>query len=342
MAESARPSVSAAPASVAIVLLNWNRWAYTLTCLESLFRLDYPSYSVIVCDNASSDDSMSRLRAWAAGRQSAPPPPAAELRSLVDPPVAKPVEWCEAQRDETPRPNERPAPLTLIQTGANLGFAGGCNVGIRRALAQGTDYVWVLNNDTVAAADSLRQLVTVQQSDPDIGIIGSTLLSIHRPTKVLALGGGRLRRATGATRHIGAGRDWPLQPPDARPEPMDYVIGASMLVSRRLLETVGLMDEGYFLYYEELDWAFRLPPGMRLGYAPASVIYHHEGGTTGGLLRRHYYRSLIRFTWRHNRRWLPLVLARMALRVPEALLARNWSEFDALLSLLRPAQITRR
>lgn len=342
MMESARPTSSAARASVAIVLLNWNRWAYTLTCLESLFRLDYPNYSVIVCDNASSDDSMSRLRAWAAGRQSAPPPSAAELRPLIDPPVAKPVELCEAQRDETPRRTRSPTPLTLIQTGANLGFAGGCNVGIRYALAQGADYVWILNNDTVVAAASLRQLVAVQQSDPDIGIVGSTLLSIHRPTKVLALGGGRLRRATGATRHIGAGRDWPLHPPDPQPEPMDYVIGASMLLSRHVLETVGLMDEGYFLYYEELDWAFRLPPEMRLGYAPASVIYHHEGGTTGGLLRRHYYRSLIRFTWRHNRCWLPLVLTRMALRVPEALLARNWSEFDALLSLLRPAQITRR
>ena len=117
---------------------------------------------------------------------------------------------------------------------------------------------------------------------------------------------------------------------------MDYVVGASMLVRRAFLETAGLMDEGYFLYYEELDWAFRLPPGMRLGYAPASVIYHHEGGTTGGIVRTHYYRSLIRFTWRHNRRYLPLVLARMMLRIPEALLRRNRQELAALLSLLRP------
>jgi len=70
-----------------------------------------------------------------------------------------------------------------------------------------------------------------------------------------------------------------------------------------------------------------------------SVIYHREGGTTGGIVRSHYYRSLIRFTWRHNRRYLPLVLARMALRVPEALLHRDQQELGALVSLLRPRRL---
>lgn len=338
MAKQASTTLKGDPPSVAIVLLNWNCWPLTLTCLESLFRLDYPNYTVIVCDNASSDGSMSELRAWAAGRQSAPPPSAVQLHALVDPPVPKPVAVRELERGDAASHALPPVPLTLIQTGANLGFAGGCNVGIRHALARKADYVWILNNDTVASPDSLLHLVAALRSDPEIGIVGSTLLSIHRPSQVLALGGGRLRRATGATRHIGAGESWPPHEPLPAPaEPMDYVVGASMLVSRRVLETIGLMDEGYFLYYEELDWAFRLRPSMRIGYAPASVIYHHEGGTTGGIVRGHYYRSLIRFTWRHNRRWLPLVLLRMVLRVPEAMLSRNWPELGALLSLLRPA-----
>ncbi len=54
--------------SVAIVLLKWNRWQLTLACLESVFRLDYPDFRVIVCDNDSSDDSMQRVRDWAKGR----------------------------------------------------------------------------------------------------------------------------------------------------------------------------------------------------------------------------------------------------------------------------------
>ena len=330
--------------SVSIVLLNWNRWNFTLACLESLFRLNYPHYSVIVCDNDSSDDSMHKLWEWAAGRQPAAQPPIAELQCLVEPPVVKPITFRELSRNEAESLERRPpASLTLIQTGANLGFAGGCNVGVRHALAQGVDYVWLLNNDTLATPDSLQHLITHIQSHPEVGICGSTLLSLHRPSYVLAQGGGRLRRSTGTTRHIGEGSFWPQPRQDVNSiEPqMDYVVGASMLVSRTFLETAGLMDDGYFLYYEELDWASRLPSGMRLGYAPSSVIYHREGGTTGGIVRSHYYRSLIRFTWRHNRRALPLVLARMALRVPEALLRRDWQEFGALLSLLRPRRFPR-
>ncbi|MBK7674441.1 MAG: glycosyltransferase family 2 protein [Candidatus Accumulibacter sp.] len=333
---SSRPSVS-------IVLLNWNRWHYTLACLESLFRLDYPNYNVIVCDNNSSDGSMLRLREWAAGRQPAPLPSVTELQPLVEPMVVKPIAVRELSRSEAESSERHPAvPLTLIQTGANLGFAGGCNVGVRYALTQGMDYVWLLNNDTLATPDSLQSMVDYVQSHPDIGMCGSTLLSLHHPSHVLALGGGRLRPSTGTTRHLGEGCHWPLSAQDAGSlamQQMDYVVGASMLVSHSLLETVGLMDEGYFLYYEEIDWATRLPPRIRLGYAPLSVIYHREGGTTGGLARSHYYRSLIRFIWRRKRRYLPLVLARMASRVPEALLHRNWQELTALLSLLRPRRI---
>lgn len=325
--------------SVGIVLLNWNRWNFTLACLESVFRLNYPNYSVILCDNASSDGSMLKLRDWAAGRQP-PPPLVKELQSLVEPAVVKPIAMRELSRFEAESGEERPpVPLTLIQNGANLGFAGGCNVGVRFALAQGSDFVWLLNNDTLATQDSLQFLVDQIQSHPDIGICGSTLLSLGRPSDVLALGGGRLRHITGTTRHVGAGRIWPLPPQETEAlerQQMDYVVGASMLVSRAFLETVGLMDEGYFLYYEEIDWATRRPSDIRLGYAPKSVIYHREGGTTGGLIRSHYFRSLIRFTWLHKRRYLPLVLTRMILRVPEALIHGNWQELSTLLSLLRP------
>lgn len=325
--------------SIGIVLLNWNRWQLTLSCLESLFRLDYPNYSVIVCDNNSSDGSMRRLREWAAGRQPAPPLPVTELHPLVEPAIAKPISVRELNRGEAESGKKlSPISLALIQTGANLGFAAGCNVGMRYAMAQDMDYVWLLNNDTLSMPDSLQHLVDLVQHHPEIGICGSTLLSMHRPSYVLALGGGRLRRITGTTQHVGEGSTWPVPVQEnARlaSQPMDYVVGASMLVSRSFIEKTGLMDEGYFLYYEELDWANRLPPGMRLGYAPYSVIYHREGGTTGGLIRSHYYRSLIRFTWRHNRRYIVLVLIRMALRVPEALLHRNKEELKALLSLLR-------
>ncbi len=259
------------------------------------------------------------------------------------PPVPKPVSFRELTRDEAESNERRPAvSLTLVQTGGNLGFAGGCNVGVRHALAQGTDYVWLLNNDTLAARESLRQMVDHVRAHAGVGICGSTLLDIHRPSVVLALGGGRMRRSTGAVWSIGHGSRWPLPAEkmvELESQRMDYVVGASMLVSRSCLETAGLMDEGYFLYFEELDWAARLPPDFRLGYAPGSVVYHHEGGSSGGLLLSHFYRSLIRYTWRHNRRFLPGVLARMSLRFVEAVFTRNWQQLGALFSLVRPRRI---
>lgn len=327
--------------NVAIVLLNWNGWRHTLDCLESLFRLDYPRYTVIVCDNNSSDGSMQRFRGWAAGTQPAGGPRTPELRALAEP-VAKPID-CRVLDRPAAESSERlhQVPLTLIQTGANLGFGAGCNVGVRHALAQGADFVWLLNTDTLAPSDALRHLVAHMDAHPDIALCGSTLLSLNQPTRVLALGGGRLNRHTGTTTHIGDRLSWPLDPAtlDAAAAAMDYVVGASMLARRSFVEQAGLMDEGYFLYYEELDWVQRLPQGMHLGYAPASVVYHVEGGTTGGLLLSHYYRSLMRFAWRHNRAHFPRVLARMVLRVPQALFHRDWAKLGALVSLLLPRRI---
>ena len=94
---------------------------------------------------------MHKLREWAAGRQPATPPPVTELWALVEPPVTKPIEIRALDRSEAESTEKLSTiPLTLIQSGANnLGFAGGCNVGVRYALAQGMDYVWLLNNDTL-------------------------------------------------------------------------------------------------------------------------------------------------------------------------------------------------
>jgi len=94
---------------------------------------------------------MHKLREWAAGRQPATPPPVTELWAISEPPVTKPIEIRALDRSEAESTEKLSTiPLPLIQSGANnLGFAGGCNVGVRYALAQGMDYVWLLNNDTL-------------------------------------------------------------------------------------------------------------------------------------------------------------------------------------------------
>jgi GT2 family glycosyltransferase len=198
--------------------------------------------------------------------------------------------------------------LVLVSVGANLGFAGGCNVGLRYALARDFSYCWLLNNDTVVTPTSLSALRQRMVEDDTIGMCGSTLVYYHDPDTVQALGGARLDRTRGTGKHIGVGQpiqaDYDIGAIEAQ---LDYVVGASMLVSSQFLRTIGLMAEEYFLYYEEIDWAFRAHGRFRCGWAPASVVYHKEGGSIGSSHRArpsatslHFlYRNRLRFARRH-------------------------------------------
>ena len=149
-----------ATSRVYVVLVNWNTWPHTVECLESLLRSDHDDFQIVVCDNASRDDSLAHLAAWAAGREPFTPPAGPVP---LDPPVRKPVSFVPLSRAEAERGGLAAcadARVVLVDDGGNLGFAGGCNVGMRYALARGdAAYVWVLNNDTVVAPTAMRAMV---------------------------------------------------------------------------------------------------------------------------------------------------------------------------------------
>jgi len=228
---------------VYVVIVNWNGWRDTIECLESVFHIDYPRYRVIVCDNGSEDGSADRIKGWAQGK-----------------------------------------PLILLETGGNLGYAGGNNVGLRYALTHADcDYVWLLNNDTVVTPGALGSMVKRMSESPEIGICGASLLYYDRPDTVQALGGAEYNRWFGVPTHIGVFERFEEMriPADEIERRMSYVVGASMLVSRAFVESVGLMTEDCFLCGEEIDWALRGRGRFRLAYAPEAVVYHKEGASLG-------------------------------------------------------------
>lgn len=234
------------PDAVVVVLLNWRRVDDTMNCLDSIARLSGYMPKVIVCDNDSADGSEARLTEYS-------------HKSALD--------------------------IKVLQTGANLGFAGGVNVGLKAALANpAMRFAWILNNDTQLEPGALSALLDTMLVKPEIGICGSTLLYLDEPTMIQAVGG-TYNPWLGTTRHsLGHETYSPDRCRAFDDRSLDYVVGASMFVRREVLETVGLMDERYFLYYEEIDWAHRLRsrrPDLRLGYVPESIIYHAEGATTG-------------------------------------------------------------
>jgi GT2 family glycosyltransferase len=306
-----------------VIILNWNGWRDTIECLESVLRQDYESFRVIVCDNESGDQSLDRIAEWAQGGVAASCSAAPQVHQLISPPVAKPVRFLRIDAGERIALESRRESLFLVQTGGNLGFSGGNNVGLRLALGAGDlEYAWLLNNDTVAHPQALSTLVAEMRNRPDVGICGSKVLYYHAPQTVQALGGSTYNHWTGRGACIGRGRALSEAPSQQEVEQqMQLVFGASMFVRRSFLEYIGLLDERYFLYFEENDWAARARGRFNLGYCPKSVVYHKEGASIGSseikgkprseLSERFASRSRILFTRIHYPAALVTVLLAM-------------------------------
>jgi len=302
--------------NIYVLILNWNGWKDTIECLESVFRLDYDNYRVIVCDNDSSDNSLEYIKAWADGRLDVFVSPDNPLRDLSYPPVRKAIAYRQYDRKSAEAggsPNDTDCPLILIQTGANLGFAGGNNVGLRYSLAsRKPDFVWLLNNDTVVSKGALKELICSIAQYPFAGICGSLLINYYKPDFIQAAGAEFDRRlARGKHLLEGMPITTPLIESDIIKR-MNYVVGASMLVTRCFLEKNGLLNENYFLYYEEIDWITRAAGCFELAISINSHVYHKEGSSTGRSninSNALYYVQLsrLRYSYLYNRANVPLV-----------------------------------
>ena len=303
---------------VMVVLVNWNRHQDTLVCLDSLRKLEYQNWFVVVCDNGSQDGSVEHFREWA-----------------IDGKVSY-HEYSEEEFGLMPAEIPPCRSLLCIKGTVNRGFAAAGNLALKYALRLATvQYAWLLNNDTVVDPAALTELVRVSLQNTAVGMCGSTVLRLDRPNIVQCLCGGRYNDWLGWTRHVGDGSKWEEQNKNANlrvqvETQIDYVYGASMLVSRNFLQDIGLMSEEYFLYFEELDWAERAQGRYLMGYAPNSVIWHKEGGST--LLgdgkkseTADYYmiRNRVLFTLRYHRKAVLLIFAGLLVTVGKRVLRRQ-------------------
>jgi GT2 family glycosyltransferase len=301
-----------------VILVNRNNKNDTIECLESLRRCE-GSFDVFVADNASTDGSLDAIREWAEGKASVDTSTSA-WDSIRGHPIETPkVTWGVYAAEEDAKADPRERWLTVASTGGSRGFPAGNNVGMRYGLTRSYDYFWILNNDTVVEPSALVRLEAKMRSDPAIGICGSTLVYYFRPDVVQAWGGSTYNRRFAMSESRGHGKSFP--PPPDTCEPVDFIVGASMFVSRAVLEKVGLMNDQLYLYFEEMDWTLRMEPFFKNGYEPLSVVYHKHGGTMGGgrsKASRHriYYMTVNRilFTRAHFPRSLPTVVAAILLQ----------------------------
>ena len=253
--------------SVTICLVNWKRASDTCTCIASLEQTVGVEWFATVCENGSPDDSSAELQNFLAEKYTK------RVRTTT------PLQIFDYYAENSTIPR-----VTLVLSPTNRGFAGGSNLAYQHApVGAKTEFIWFLNNDTEVEPETLSKMIQRMKQDPSIGICGSTIIYAHDRKTVQVLGGAVYRPWFGHVHEIGKGKTWPY-PVDANTieTRMRYVYGASMLVTRKFIDQVGLMCEDYFIYYEEIDWAERArKAGFRLGYAPQAVVFHKEGAVLG-------------------------------------------------------------
>jgi GT2 family glycosyltransferase len=161
--------------------------------------------------------------------------------------------------------------VEIIELAENHGYAGNNNVGIQAALAQGADWVLVLNEDTTLAPDCLAQLVEAGESSPQIGIVGPLVCHYDEPNVIQSAGGkiGRGWESVHIAKNVADCGQF------REPRPVDWISGCGILVRRAVIEQVGLIDERYFYYWEETEWCLRAAAaGWGILNVPRAKLWH--------------------------------------------------------------------
>lgn len=263
---------------VSIIVLNWNGREHVLECLESLYQITYPNYNVILVDNGSQDGSVEKITQWADGKI---PVESKLFKCKWEAKLRKLIEY---QRNEAlaggGRENEiddltSDKGLIIIKNDRNYGYGGGNNVGIEYAFkALNPEYILLLHFDAVVAPDFLDQLVKVAKEEPKAGILGAKIYCYEEPGRIW-FSGGKINYWKG-TFYMGREDEVNFSPSENAYE-VDYVVGVCMLLSRDVCQTVGLLDEIFFIGIEELDISIRAAKGgFKILFVPKSKVWHNH------------------------------------------------------------------
>ena len=252
---------------LSVVIVNWNVRDLLRQCLRLILDTQCLTLETIVVDNASTDGSVEMVRAEFSG-------------------------------------------VHLIANADNRGFPAANNQGI--AAAQG-GYVLLLNPDTALVGDALATMVAFANANPDVGIVGPQLLtsdgsvqSSRRrfPTLLTAVFESTWLQPHAPRRLLE--RYYVLDRPDDVVQDVDWLYGAALMARREAIEQVGLMDEGFFMYSEELDWCRRFrEAGRRVVYLPTAQIVHHGGKSSEQVAAArhiHFQTSKVRYFRKYHGR----------------------------------------
>ncbi len=285
--------------AVTIVVLNWNGWKDTIECLESLYQMNYPNYNVVLVDNASSDDSLKKIKEYAKGEINV------KSNFFKYNSDNKPLEIFNYKKEEFRFGNNvglNYYDLIIIENQINYGFAEGNNIGIRFALENiNSDYILLLNNDTVVDKDFINYMTEAGEKEENIGILGPKIYYYDKPETIWCVGGiidWKFARGL----HIGENEVDRGQ--YSKIKEFDYISGSAFLIKKEVIEEIGLMNKKFFLYFEESDLALRASKkGYKSVYVPKAKIWHKVSKSGGGISKPIGLYYITRNRWIFMKKW---------------------------------------
>lgn len=249
----------------AAVILNWRGAADTIDCVLSVAAAKCP-VDIFIVDNGSGDGSLSIIESALS--------------------IAFNVTFSTGTADKFAMrlASIDGRTINLLSSGRNGGYSFGNNAGVKAAFASSCyEFIWILNNDIcVNNRASFDALIDKMDSFPDIGICGSTVVYASDTNKIQTRGGGEFTSWIGKSMPIGwndhVTDNYDTDEVERR---LSYINGAAMFIRSAIFRQAGYLEESYFLYYEELDIAYRIRRHYRMGYAPLSVLTHKVGASIG-------------------------------------------------------------
>jgi GT2 family glycosyltransferase len=261
---------------VSIIILNWNTWQDTIECLESVFKLNYDNYRVILFDNGSENDSIQKIKDWADGEYSYKIN--TKYYSFVYPEIPKPIKYeiidIDYEHSDINNINihNNAVKLMVIRNQSNLGFAIANNVVLKiLEKEKESDYYFLLNNDTVIHPDAVIELINSLEKCNKLKVAQSVIYSYDIPNKIANAGGKIL--FWGQTKYYKKIKKNSVKT-------ISFINGCALMINTEIIQKFGLLSEKFFFGEEDFEFSMRMNKNKNIMISVAESIVYHKIGTS--------------------------------------------------------------
>ena len=235
---------------VYIVILNYNDFNETISCLKSIDKVSYVNYRIVIVDNCSTDNSIKHIKNY----------------------FSK-INQKYKYHNNASKLISNNSKINIIKSDYNGGYGYGNNIGIRFSMLNNTDYVLIINNDTVVNSCFLTNMINQYENSSNIGILSSKICFYEDP-EIIWFNGGSFSKLSSKIIHYNFNEKDSGQVTEKE---ITFITGCLWLIPNHIIKEVGYINEDYFMYIEDLEYCYRvLSHGYKLNICNESIIYHKK------------------------------------------------------------------